>query len=47
MQTRRVGGSSVTLQTAEAVKPPSPSGPVVVMMFTAAPTRTSLRGRIV
>ena len=39
MQTSRVGGSSVTLQTAEAVKPQRPAGPVLVITFTAAPSR--------
>jgi hypothetical protein len=37
--TSKVGGSSVTLHTAEAVKPARPAGPSVVMMFTAAPRR--------
>jgi len=37
-QTSNVGGESVTLQTADAVKPARPADPSVVMMFTAAPT---------
>jgi hypothetical protein len=37
--TSKVGGSSVTLHTAEAVKPARPAGPSVVMMLTAAPSR--------
>ena len=37
MHTMTVAGSSVRLQTAEAVKPHRPAGPSVVMMFTAAP----------
>src|SRR5690242_11955643 len=39
MQTSSVGGLSVTLHTAEAVKPHQPSGPALVMMFTAAANR--------
>ena len=39
MQTSRVGGSSVTEQIADAVKPQRPAGPAVVTMLTAAPTR--------
>jgi hypothetical protein len=39
MQTSSVGGSSVTLQTALAVKPPRPAEPPVVMMFYASPSR--------
>mgnify|MGYP003343613697 CR=1 FL=1 len=38
-QTNKVGGWSVTEQTAEAVKPRVPTGPAVVMMFTAAARR--------
>ena len=38
-QTSKVGGLSVTLHTAEAVKPRLPPGPSVVMTFTAAPSR--------
>ena len=38
-QTSSVGGSSVTLQTAEAVQPPRPAGPAVVTTVTAAPSR--------
>ena len=38
-QTSKVGGVSVTEQTALAVKPRRPPGPSVVMMFTAAPRR--------
>jgi hypothetical protein len=34
-----VGGESVTLHTALAVKPAIPAGPSVVMMLTAAPTQ--------
>ena len=37
-QTSRVGGVSVTLQTALAVNPARPAGPLVVIMLTAAPT---------
>ncbi|EJK91382.1 hypothetical protein UUU_14070 [Klebsiella pneumoniae subsp. pneumoniae DSM 30104 = JCM 1662 = NBRC 14940] len=37
-QTSRVGGVSVTLQTALAVNPARPTGPSVVIMLTAAPT---------
>src|SRR5271165_3855433 len=39
MHTSKVGGSSVTLHTADAVKPPRPAGPSVVTTFTAAPRR--------
>jgi len=39
MHTSNVGGSSVTLHTAEAVNPASPASPVVVMTLTAAPSR--------
>ena len=38
-QISSVGGSSVTLHTADAVKPARPAGPSVVMMLTAAPRR--------
>ncbi len=38
-QTSRVGGVSVTLHTADAVKPWRPPGPSVVTTFTAAPRR--------
>ena len=38
-QTSRVGGESVTLHTADAVKPARPPGPSVVITFTAAPRR--------
>lgn len=38
-QTSRVGGESVTLHTALAVKPAFPAGPSVVMILTAAPTQ--------
>jgi hypothetical protein len=37
MQTRSVGGSSVTLQIADAVNPARPALPSVVTMLTAAP----------
>src|ERR1700709_896602 len=37
--TRRVGGVSVTLVTALAVKPARPPAPSVVITFTAAPRR--------
>jgi hypothetical protein len=37
-QTSKVGGVSVTLQMAEAVKPALPAGPSVVTMLTAAPS---------
>jgi hypothetical protein len=39
MHTSTVGGLSVTLQTAEAVKPAGPSGPSVVMTVTAPGSR--------
>ena len=39
MQTSSVGGWSVTLQTAEAVKPARPAGPSVVMTLTAPASR--------
>ncbi len=39
MQTRSVGGSSVTLHMAVAVNPPRPAGPLVVMTLTGAQTR--------
>ena len=39
MQTSSVGGVSVTLHTAEAVKPRRPPGPSLVITFTAAPSR--------
>jgi hypothetical protein len=38
-QTSSVGGSSLTEHTALTVSPPSPAGPSVVTMFTAAPRR--------
>ncbi|USX33747.1 hypothetical protein NHG68_11875 [Enterobacter sp. Z1] len=37
--TSSVGGESVTLHTALAVKPAIPAGPSVVMILTAAPTQ--------
>ena len=37
--TINVGGVSVTLVTADAVKPARPPGPSVVITFTAAPNR--------
>ncbi|MND91249.1 hypothetical protein D3C80_833640 [compost metagenome] len=37
--TSRVGGESVTLHTALAVKPACPAGPSVVIILTAAPTQ--------
>src|SRR5882724_3429285 len=39
MQTSSVGGSSVTLQTAEAVNPHQPLAPALVMMLTPAANR--------
>src|SRR5262245_36684553 len=39
MQTSKVGGSSVTLHMAVAVKPPFPAGPFVVITLTGAQTR--------
>ena len=39
MHTSSVGGSSVTLQTADAVNPHHPLAPVLVMMLTAAASR--------
>ena len=35
----QVGGESLTLQTAVAVKPARPAGPSVVTILTAAPSR--------
>jgi len=37
--TSSMGGSSVTLQTAEAVRPTRPAGPELVTMCTEAPRR--------
>ena len=39
MQTSSVGGPSLTLHTAEAVKPARPPSPSVVMRWTAPATR--------
>ena len=39
MQTSNVGGSSVTLHTADAVNAHRPAGPSDVMTLTAAPSR--------
>ncbi len=39
MQTSSVGGASLTLHTAEAVKPARPPGPSVVIRWTAPASR--------
>ncbi|GBR48480.1 hypothetical protein AA106556_1800 [Neokomagataea tanensis NBRC 106556] len=46
MQTNRVGGVSVTLETAEAVKPYRPCSPLVVIIVTALARRAMASRKI-